>query len=152
LKEEIGEILGIHRGHTLVVVGTGNLGRAIIQNFRFSANGFQLLAAFDVQPKMVGTKIAGVPIYHADDLEQFVSQNPVDVGMLTVPIAAAQAMGDRLMAAGVRGIWNFTNYEINYDPQKTIVESVHFSDSLLTLSYLISQRAEGPEEEQGEGQ
>ncbi len=142
LKEEIGEILGISRGHTLVVLGTGNLGRAIIQNFRFSSNGFQLLAAFDVNPGVVGSEIAGVPVYHADGLERFLAARPVDVGVLTVPIAAAQQMGDRLANAGVKGIWNFTNYEITCPSPDVVVESVHFSDSLLTLSYLISQREE----------
>ena len=140
LKEEIGEILGISRGHTLIVLGTGNLGRAIIQNFRFSANGFQLLAAFDIDPAMVGTRIAGVPVRHADELEDFVAANRVDVGLLTVPIAAAQQMGDRLMEAGVKGIWNFKNFELACGRPDVVVESVHFSDSLLTLSYLISQR------------
>ena len=146
LKEEIGEILGISRGHTLIVLGTGNLGRAIIQNFRFSGNGFQLLAAFDVSPAVVGTQIAGVPVYHADRLEDFMASREVDVGLLTVPIAAAQEMGDRLVNAGVKGIWNFTNYEITCASREVVVEAVHFSDSLLALSYMISQR-EGPEEE-----
>ena len=140
LKEEIGDILGINRGHTIVVLGTGNLGRALIKNFKFSVNGFRLLAAFDVSPQVVGGEIAGVPVYHADRLEEFLSQNRVDVGLLTVPISAAQEMGDRLVAAGVRGIWNFTNYEISFSREDVVVESVHFSDSLLALSYLISQR------------
>lgn len=146
LKEEIGEILGISRGHTLVVLGAGNLGRAIIQNFRFSSNGFQLLAAFDISPAAVGTQIAGVPVYHVDRLEDFIAAQGVDVGVLTVPIAAAQPMGDRLVSAGVKGIWNFTNYEIACASPDVVVESVHFSDSLLTLSYLISQREEIKEE------
>ena len=147
LKEEIGEILGINRGHTLVVLGTGNLGRAIIENFRFSNNGFKILAAFDVRESVVGTTIADVPVYHADTLEAFLKKNPVSVGMLTVPISAAQEMGDRLAAAGVRGIWNFTNSEITPLNDEVVVESVHFSDSLLTLSYLISQREACTEEE-----
>lgn len=140
LKEEIGEILGISRGHTIIVLGTGNLGRAIIENFKFSSNGFQMLAAFDVDPTVVGSEIAGVPVYHADHLEEFLRNNQVSVGMLTVPISAAQEMGDRLVSAGVKGIWNFTNYEISFPKNEVVVESVHFSDSLLTLSYLISQR------------
>ena len=150
LREEIGDILGINRGHTLVVLGTGNLGRAIIQNFQFSSNGFQLLAAFDVNPAVVGTEIAGTPVYHADELERFVQKHPVSVGMLTVPISAAQEMGERLVNAGVKGIWNFTNYEISFGREDVVVESVHFSDSLLALSYMISQResaGEDPEEE-----
>lgn len=148
LKDEIGEILGISRGHTVVVLGSGNLGRAIIENFRFSTNGFRLLAAFDVNPQVVGTQVAGVPVYHVDDLEAFMAANEVSVGVLTVPISAAQAMGDRLVAAGVKGIWNFTNYEISYDAKKVTVESVHFSDSLLTLSYMISQQGEPQEGEE----
>ena len=148
LKEEIGEILGISRGHTLIVLGTGNLGRAIIKNFRFSSNGFRLLAAFDVDPAVVGAQIAGVPVYHADRLEEFIAGHSVDVGMLTVPISAAQEMGDRLAGAGVKGIWNLTNYEILCDRPEVVVESVHFSDSLLALSYMISQQ-EGSEEEKG---
>ena len=150
LREEIGDILGINRGHTLVVLGTGNLGRAIIENFKFSVNGFQLLAAFDVNPAVVGTEIAGTPVYHADELERFVQKHPVSVGMLTVPISAAQEMGERLVNAGVTGIWNFTNYEISFGREDVVVESVHFSDSLLALSYMISQResaGEDPEEE-----
>ena len=145
---QIGEILGISRGHTLIVLGTGNLGRAIIKNFRFSSNGFRLLAAFDVDPAVVGAQIAGVPVYHADRLEEFIAGHSVDVGMLTVPIAAAQEMGDRLAGAGVKGIWNLTNYEILCDRPEVVVESVHFSDSLLALSYMISQQ-EGSEEEKG---
>ena len=138
-------------GHTLVVLGAGNLGRALIKNFKFSSNGFQLLAAFDVDPKVVGTQIAGVPVYHMDRLEELLAVHRVDVGLLTVPVAAAQEAGDRLAAAGVKGLWNFTNYELNI-PQDSgvVVESVHFSDSLLALSYMISQQEKAekaPEEE-----
>ena len=113
LKEEIGEILGINQGHTIVVLGTGNLGRALIRNFKFSSNGFRLLAAFDISPQVVGTQIAGIPVYHTDSLESYVSEHPVDVGLLTVPISAAQEMGERFIAAGVRGIWNFNNCDIS---------------------------------------
>lgn len=140
LKEEIGEILGINRGHTLVVLGTGNLGRALIKNFKFSSNGFRLLAAFDVNEQLAGTQIAGVPVYHVNDLEQFIKEHPVNVGLLAVPISAAQEMGDRLVAAGVKGIWNFTNCEINFGRDDVVVESVHFSDSLLALSYMVTQQ------------
>ena len=146
LKEEIGEILGISKGHTIIVLGTGNLGRAIMENFRFSSNGFHMLAAFDVNPQVVGTEIGGVPVYHIDRLDRFIAEHPVSVGMLTVPISAAQEMGDRLVAAGVKGIWNFTNYEITFPEDDVVVESVHFSDSLLALSYMISQKEDAGSE------
>lgn len=147
LKEEIGDILGINQGHTLIVLGTGNLGRALIKNFKFSSNGFQLLAAFDVNEQLAGTQIEGVPLYHVNDLEGFLKDHPVNVGLLAVPISAAQEMGDRLVAAGVKGIWNFTNYEISFNRDDVIVESVHFSDSLLTLSYLVTQQELSLEDE-----
>ena len=139
LREAIGEILGIHRGHTVVVLGAGNLGRALIENFRFNRNGFQLLAAFDVNAS-VGHELSGVPVYHIDRLEDFLKEHPVSVGLLTVPKSAAQEISERLAQAGVRGIWNFTNYELSVPNEDVIVENVHFSDSLLTLSYLISQK------------
>lgn len=148
LKEEIGEILGINQGHTIVVLGTGNLGRALIRNFKFSSNGFRLLAAFDISAQVVGTQIAGVPVYHTDSLEPFLAEHPADVGLLTVPISAAQEMGDRLVAAGVRGIWNFTNCEISVSRPEVVVESVHFSDSLLALSYMISREETGGDKEE----
>ena len=140
LREEIGEILGISKGHTLVVVGGGNLGRTLIRNFKFKKYGFQLLAAFDVNEQVVGSEIAGVPVFHINELEEFLAQNSVDVGLLTVPSGVAQEMGDRLIDAGVKGIWNFTNYEISSSREDVVIESVHFSDSLLTLSYMISQQ------------
>ncbi len=137
LREEIGEILGISRGHTLVVLGAGNLGRALLKNFKFANSGFELLAAFDVNDE-VGTTVDGVPVYHTDQLEEFLDSHPASVGLLAVPRCAAVPMAERLANAGVRGIWNFTNVELPARPD-VIVENVHFSDSLMTLSYLISQ-------------
>lgn len=145
LREEIGEILGISRGHTVVVLGAGNLGRALIENFKFSNYGFRLLAAFDVN-EAVGGEIAGVPVYHVDCLEGFLKEHPVSVGLLTLPKTAAPQVAERLVEAGVHGIWNFTNCELSFPDKDVVVESVHFSDSLLTLSYMISQSGTQEEE------
>ena len=79
-------------------------------------------------------------MYHIDRLEAFLKEHHVSVGLVTVPKAAAQEIAERLAQAGVRGIWNFTNCELSLSDENVIVENVHFSDSLLTLSYLISQR------------
>lgn len=147
LKEEIAEILGINQDHTIVVLGTGNLGRALIKNFKFTLNGFKLLAAFDVDERVVGCDIAGVPVYHVQEMERFFSKHPVSVGLLTVPISAAQEMTDRLVNAGAKGIWNFTNAEISCQRPEVVVESVHFSDSLLALSYMISREADQTQQE-----
>ena len=89
-------------------------------------------------------------MYHADTLEEFLARCPVSVGLLTVPKSAAQSMGERLVAAGVQGIWNFTNCELSFPGADVVVESVHFSDSLLALNYMISQREDGENGENDE--
>lgn len=139
LRQEIGEILGIHQGHTAIVLGAGNLGRALIENFNFASNGVCLQAAFDVSSEIVGRELAGVPVYHADELERYLPAHPVSVGVLTVPRTAALPMAERLVRGGVRGIWNFTNTELELPQGDVVVENVHFADSLLTLSYMITQ-------------
>ena len=139
LLNEIADILGMNQGHTAVILGAGNLGRALIENFRFESSGFRLCAAFDVLPELVGTVIAGTDGLHIDELEHYLSEHPASVGILTVPRNVASSMAERLVACGVRGIWNFTNTELKIPQSDVRVESVHFSDSLLTLSYMISE-------------
>ncbi|MDD6159546.1 MAG: redox-sensing transcriptional repressor Rex, partial [Oscillospiraceae bacterium] len=126
--------------HTVIILGAGNLGRALIENFPFRSSGFRLTAAFDVDPLLVGTRAGGVPVYHADMLEEYVREHKPDVAVLTVPAAVAKSVFTTLMDCGVEGIWNFTNVELprgNYENVK--IENVHFADSLLTLSYMISE-------------
>ena len=140
LRTEIGRILGVDEEHRIIVVGVGNLGRALIQNFHFADAGFLLEAAFDVSPALVGGEVAGVPILDAARLEQFIPEHKPDVAVLTVPQAAAQQTADRLVRLGVRGFWNFTNVELSSEVENVRFEDVHFADSLLTLSYRITER------------
>lgn len=140
LRSEVAEILGMNRDHTILILGAGNLGRALIENFPFAANGFRLAAAFDVNPSLVGTRLGGVPIHHMDTLEDFLRETPASVGALTVPARVAASSARRLCACGVTGIWNFTNVELPLQELSGVqVENVHFADSLLTLSYMISE-------------
>ncbi len=140
LRSEVADILGMNRSHTVVILGAGNLGRALIENFPFRANGFRLVAAFDVDPVLVGTRLGGVPVYHADMLESYMKEHEVSVGVLTVPAAVAVDSARRLKACAVDGIWNFTNVELPENEMTDVkVENVHFADSLLTLSYMISE-------------
>ena len=121
-------------------LGAGNLGRALIENFPFRFNGFRLIAAFDVEPTIVGTRLGGVPVYHIDILESYVREHGLTVGVLTVPASVAAESARRLVSCGIQGIWNFTNVELPAaDVESVKVEDVHFADSLLTLSYMISE-------------
>jgi len=140
LRREIGRILGVDKSHRIIVVGVGNLGRALIQNFHFNDAGFLLEAAFDVSPDLAGAEVAGVPVLNVTELERFVPAHKPDVAVLTLPQSAAQQMADRLIGLGVRGFWNFTNVELSSQAENVRFEDVHFADSLLTLSYRITKR------------
>ena len=140
LRSEIGHILGVDNNHHLIIIGVGNLGHAILRNFPFSQNGFAVDAAFDVNPNVVGTTICGVPVCSMDDLESFLADHRVDVALLTIPQSVAQETTNRLMELGVKGFWNFTNIELTSDNPDVKFENIHFADSLLILSYRISNR------------
>ena len=139
LRNEIAEILGMHKGHTAIILGVGNLGRALMENFHFDHSGVQLTAAFDISPEIIGRQISGVEVFPLDKLDGYLKENPTSIGILTVPKSTAAELSERLISNGVKGIWNFTNTELSISAPGVIVENVHFSDSLLTLSYLISE-------------
>ena len=141
LRSEIGHILGVNSSHSIIIVGVGNLGHALMQNFRFREAGFRLQAAFDISPALIGTQVAGTPILNMTELERFVSANRPDVAVLTVPHTVAQSTADRLIGLGIRGFWNFTNVELTSEAPDVQFEDVHFADSLLTLSYKITSRS-----------
>ena len=140
LRAEIGHILGVDNDHHLIMIGVGNLGHALLQNFVFSQTGFTVDAAFDVSPAVVGTEIRGVPIYHIDTLEDFLKDHHVDVVALTIPQSVAQGTADWLIGLGIQGFWNFTNIELVSNRPDVKFENIHFADSLLTLSYRISNQ------------
>lgn len=139
LRGEISDILGMDRGHTAVILGAGNLGRALMENFHFDRNGVRLSAAFDIAPELVGCSLSGVPVYHVDQLDSYLRDHQTSIGVLTVPRGVANQIAARLITGGVKGIWNFTNIELNVSSPEVIIEDVHFADSLLALSYMISE-------------
>lgn len=140
LRAEIGHILGVDKNHRLIMIGVGNLGRALLQNFPFAQNGFSVDAAFDVAQSMVGAKINGVEIHSMDTLDSYVQTHDVDVVALTIPQSVAQEVANRLINLGVKGFWNFTNMELTSSNPAVKFENIHFADSLLTLSYRIANR------------
>ena len=139
LRSEIGHILGIDKGHRLIIIGVGHLGHALLQNFDFEKVGFHVDTAFDISPDLVGTRIHDVTIRSMDELEQYVAENQPNVAVLTVPQHVAQPMASRLIDLGIKGFWNFTNVELSTDVPDVFFEDVHFVDTLLTLSYRITR-------------
>lgn len=139
LRSEIGHILGIDKGHRLIIIGVGHLGHALLQNFDFEKVGFHVDTAFDISPDLVGTRIHDVTIRSMDELEQYVAENQPNVAVLTVPQHVAQPMASRLIDLGIKGFWNFTNVELSTNVPDVFFEDVHFVDTLLTLSYRITR-------------
>lgn len=140
LHTEIGRILGVDKDHHLIMIGVGNLGHALLQNFRFDQTGFTVDAAFDISPAVIGARVNSVPVYSMDEVDDYIRSHSVDVVVLTIPQSIAQETADRFIALGVRGFWNFTNVEITCGRPDVKIENIHFADSLLTLSYRIANR------------
>ena len=137
LRASIREILKLDNSHKAVLLGAGNLGRALMTNFNFAQSGFALTAAFDIKPELVGAQVAGVPVMAMSRLVRYVAEENPDIAILTLPRHAAKEAADNLCRWGIRGIWNFTGVDLHLDGVAIPVENVHFSESLMTLSYLI---------------
>lgn len=147
LKEQIANILGMNRDTSAILVGVGNIGRSLIDKFNFNDWGVHLDAAFDVNPNLIGTELHGIHVYADTDIDTYLAEHHVDIAVLTVPREVAKEATEKLLSCGVEAIWNFTNVEI-VDPYSTaIVENLHFSDSLLALSYYLAERRDREAEE-----
>ena len=138
LRAEIASILGMDRGFTAILIGVGNIGQALMCNFSFKTWGFDLKAAFDVKPELIGSEYNGVLIHDMASLPQYLADNHVDIAVLCVPKAHAVSTTELLTKNGINAIWNFTNIELTAPESRTIVENIHFSDSLLSLSYFLA--------------
>lgn len=145
LREQIAGILGMDRGFSAVLIGVGHIGRALMDNFCFSEWGINLIQAFDVNPELVGKEVSGVHVSSMDELQKFIANNKVDIAVLTVPRDAALPVSETLIDNGINAIWNFTNVELVEPGSSVIVENLHFSDSLLALSYYVSDYYDGQE-------
>lgn len=137
LYDEIGKILGLNETHHIIVIGAGNLGQAITNYVKFEKFGFIIAALFDVNPKLKGQTVRGIPIYLMDELDQYCKDHPVDIAALTLPKEKADETAQHLVRLGVHAIWNFAHVDLDLSDNQVVVENVHLSDSLMQLSYNI---------------
>lgn len=141
LHSEIGRILGLDRTHSMIIVGSGNLGQALANYASFESSGFKTIAMFDIKEELKGTKIRDVEIHMMDELPEFVRNNKVDIAALTLPKTEAMKIADILVRSGIRGIWNFAHTDLNLSvPEDVVVENVHLSESLMRLSYVLESK------------
>ncbi len=138
LYNAIGEILGLHDEDTIIILGAGNLGRALANHNQFSKRGFKIIGIFDTDKEIIDTFVNGIKVMSADMLESFLKKHRVDIAILTLPKDAAQKTADILAKGGVKGLLNFSYMELKL-PSGISVENVHISDAMMTLSCKIKQ-------------
>ncbi len=148
LYTEISKILGLDREYNFIIIGAGNLGRALGNYLNFERRGFIFKGIFDKDPALEGLKVRGVGVSHIDKLEGFLKTNEIDIAVLTIPKTGAVGLVDMLVNNGIKAIWNFAHVDLDV-PEGVQVENVHLSDSLMKLSYNIS-RYEQEKKENGQ--
>ena len=146
LHSEIGKILGLENNHKMIIIGAGNLGQALANYTSFEKRGFELIAMFDVNPRLLGMTIRGIEVHDVDQLEAYIKEHDVDIAMLTMPKANVKEMADNLAKWGIKGLWNFSPLDL-YLPDHVQVENVHLSHSLMTLAYKIKNAGMSSEDE-----
>lgn len=141
LYYEVGAILGLHQGHKTIIAGAGHLGHALANYDGFEKRGFHLIGIFDNDPNKIGQKIKGVTIHDVADMGKFLKENPADIGIVAVPKQNTKQVVDEMIANGIKGLLNFSYVDLDV-PDDVVVENVHLSDSLMTLSYLLKEKKE----------
>ena len=137
LYTEIGKILGLDKTYNMIIIGAGNLGQALANYVKFEKRGFRIIGIFDVNPRLSGVTVRGIPIMMTDELESFLQTNKIDIAALTLPRSGALAVAQTLADNGVRGIWNFARVDLDL-PENIVVENVHPSESIMELSYRLN--------------
>ena len=140
LYAKICEILGVGEGFSAIVIGAGNLGKALVRSPMFEKRGVDILALFDVDASVIGRTVGDARVYDMAELENFCAQHTVDIAVLTLPKNHVSEVAPRIAAIGIPGVWNFTGSEADVFGSDTVIESVHIGDSLMTLCYELRSR------------
>ncbi len=141
LREKIGAILGVNERTGVILIGAGNLGKAVTTHLDFRKRGCELIGIFDSNAALHGTITAGLPIRSMDELSAFCAEHKPLVAVLCIPKGAAQELADQLISLGICGFWNFSHFDLKINNPDIIVENVHLGDSLMTLAYCMHRGA-----------
>ncbi len=140
LRVEIGHILGIDAPKKVIILGLGNLGKALTEHINFETKGFQLIGLFDVKESLIGKMVRNIPIRSIDTLDEFCRENKPQAAIIATPREPARLLCNKLVKFGVKGFLNFTHYDIAFDHPDVTVENIHLGDSLMTLSYRVDNK------------
>ncbi len=139
LQSEIGKILGLDKQKSAIIIGMGNLGKAIAVHINFESKGFRLIGLFDKKEALVGQIIKNMPVRSVLSLDEFCRENLPQVAVLCIPKEEAEAVSSQLTALGVKAFWNFSHCDLAINNPGISVENVHLGDSLMKLSYGMSR-------------
>jgi redox-sensing transcriptional repressor len=138
LVSEIRKILRTSGQHNIALFGAGNLGQAIASSDIFADHGFQVVAMFDVDSDVVGTEVGDLRVRDFGELGTIVAEQEIVVGVIAVPAAAAQAVADRLVEAGVKIIFNYSEQLLQVPPEVTVHTSSPAVDLLYALYFYLA--------------
>lgn len=141
LYREIANILGLNTTHKMVIVGAGNFGQALANYEEFGKYGFNVMALFDVNPKLIGLNIRGVLVLNAEEMSSYIDKNDVEIAVMAVPENKVEEVLYILSRTSIRGIWNLTPRKISSNNTGIMVENVHFTDNLFILSYRLNEES-----------
>lgn len=133
---KIGEILGVGIERKTILIGAGNLGKAVCNKIFGVNSGFKLIGIFDKNEAICGNMIKGIPVRNIEYIENFCIDNKPDCAVICIPSNDMKELTDLLINLGIKSFWNFSNYDISMDHPEVLVENVHLTDSLMTLGYL----------------
>lgn len=133
LREQIAKLLGMQEACRVVIAGAGNIGRAVAGYSGLAREGFNVLALFDVNEEMQRSSVGNLQVLPMEKMASFMREHHVTIGVIAVPKNVGQEVADLMVAAGVKGIWNFAPTEIRV-PAHIVVEDVRLLDSLMVLS------------------
>ncbi|KGL56960.1 REX family transcriptional regulator [Porphyromonas gulae] len=128
----LNDFLGFTHHHRAFLFGVGSLGAALLQDSGLRHFGLEIAAGFDVNPDIVDTNINGIPVYHKSRAAELCARERVDIGILTVPIRAAQSVADEMIVAGIKAIWNFTPWRISV-PEGVVVQNTSMYAQLAVM-------------------
>lgn len=137
LYNEIGKLLGLNENHHLIIIGAGNLGRALTNYSNYENRGFIFEGIFDHNPDLIGNKVGELTVMPMEELENFIRAHHIDIVVIAIPKTGAVEVADRVVKCGIKAVWNFAHTDLNV-PSGVVVENVHLSDSLMKLSYTLT--------------
>lgn len=145
LKSEMENILGLNKVNNAIILGAGNLGKAVVLHINFAERGFNIKGIFETNPNIIGTRINDIEVMPESQVDEFIKNNDISIAMLCIPRQSVATIIDRLYSCGIKAYWNFSHFDIARKYSDTVVENVHMTDSLMTLSYRMNEKLKSEE-------